>query len=305
MDEISLPVTSRIAPTPSGYLHIGNAVNFILTWLYVKKFKGELILRIDDLDSSRVRDEYLDDIFIQLERLGLTYDKGPSGVEDFKKKYSQKNREGLYNDFVNSLEVNHATLYNCSCSRKKIKKETGDGIYRGSCRNLNLERCDQHNVRIVVKEEFNYHSNLKQINLFEHMGDFVLIQKGGVPSYQVASLVDDLLFKVNLIVRGEDLLPSTAAQNYLSRFGPASRFTEVYFIHHPLLKDKDGNKMSKSAGSNSLKEFSKSDHNLQYIYNLVAEMIGIKEKVETLDDLLNEFISFECSHDFFEAKLEN
>ena len=74
---------SRIAPTPSGFLHLGNALNFIFTWLVVRKNQGKLHLRIDDIDALRFRPEYLQDIFYALEWLGLDWDSGPSGPEDF------------------------------------------------------------------------------------------------------------------------------------------------------------------------------------------------------------------------------
>ncbi|MBT6326617.1 MAG: hypothetical protein HOJ35_11655 [Bdellovibrionales bacterium] len=288
MNNLQLPLVSRIAPTPSGYLHIGNAVNFIITWLYVQKFKGELILRIDDLDSSRVRDKYIDDIFFQLDWLGINIDKGPSGSEEFKNKYSQKYRITLYDDFIKSIKFNGAFLYNCSCSRTMVKKLYHDSIYRGHCRNLNLKGIGSKRIKVDNSE------------LFELMGDFIVYQKNNRPSYQVASLVDDIFYKVNLIIRGEDLWPSTQAQGYLSCFVNDNPFKNIICLHHPLLKDSKNNKLSKSSGATSLKELRKDNSNLQYIYNLVSRVLGINIKVDNLNNLLDEFIKIDFTHKFNE-----
>lgn len=288
MNNLQLPLVSRIAPTPSGYLHIGNAVNFIITWLYVQKFNGELILRIDDLDSSRVRDKYIDDIFFQLDWLGITFDKGPSGAEDFKNKYSQKYRITLYDDFIKSIKFNGAVLYNCSCSRTMIKKLYNNSIYRGHCRNLSLK--DFSNTRIKVDD----------LDLFELLGDFIVYQKNNKPSYQVASLVDDIFYKVNLIIRGGDLWPSTQAQGYLSRFVNDNPFKNIVCFHHPLLRDAQNSKLSKSSGATSLKELRKDKSSLQCVYNLVSRVLDINIKVDNLNNLLDEFIKKDFSHKFNE-----
>lgn len=83
--KVSTPIRSRIAPTPSGYLHIGNAYNFLFTYLLVRAKKGELLLRIDDLDFERKRPEYVEDIFQTLEWMGLDWDLGPEGAESFER----------------------------------------------------------------------------------------------------------------------------------------------------------------------------------------------------------------------------
>ena len=89
MSPISLPVVSRLAPTPSGYLHLGNAVNFVLTWLLTRQAGGVLHLRIDDLDRARLRPAYLENIFRVIDWLGLDYDHGPTGPDDFLRHHSQ------------------------------------------------------------------------------------------------------------------------------------------------------------------------------------------------------------------------
>lgn len=127
---------TRFAPTPSGYLHIGNAWSFFLTWLIVRHYGGSIHLRIDDLDQSRYRKEYLDDIFSSLEWLGFNWDTGPNDSNDFLKNYSQIHNQ---KDYRNALEIllnqpKDATsnIYACECSRKQIAL-----IYSGLCRHKN------------------------------------------------------------------------------------------------------------------------------------------------------------------------
>jgi len=124
---------SRIAPTPSGFLHLGNAVNFVLTWLMVRKAGGTLRLRIDDADCLRAKPEYLEDIFCQLDWLGITWDEGPMGVDDFRGRFSQQLRLERYREFLAGL-ARAGHLYPCGCSRREMRNLAPDGIYPGFCR---------------------------------------------------------------------------------------------------------------------------------------------------------------------------
>ena len=96
---------SRIAPTPSGYLHLGNAFNFLFTWLVCKKLNGKLSLRIDDLDQARMRSEYLEDIFRTIDWLGISIDEGPSGPDDHLSNYSQVHRLALYEEAIQGIKT--------------------------------------------------------------------------------------------------------------------------------------------------------------------------------------------------------
>ena len=102
---------ARYAPTPSGLLHLGNVLNFIFTWSLAKKNNAQILLRIDDLDGNRVRDEYIADIFNTLDWLDLDYQIGPSSVDEFKKYFSQSNRIELYKEYMRKIE----NIYNYSC----------------------------------------------------------------------------------------------------------------------------------------------------------------------------------------------
>ena len=131
---------SRLAPTPSGYLHFGNAFNFLLTYLLVNFHDGVLHLRIDDLDGPRVDRASVEDIFIQLEWLGIDYHFGPSGPDDLYSRFSQQLRKDRY---FNAIEVLQKTgnLFACECSRSKIRNSSASKIYPGTCKNKNLNIC--------------------------------------------------------------------------------------------------------------------------------------------------------------------
>ena len=271
------PLRSRLAPTPSGYLHIGNAANFLLTWLLVRESGGNLLLRIDDLDSQRVRDEYLDDIFITLEWLGIDYDEGPSGVADFKKNWSQQNRLPVYQTWLQLL-AQHADTYACNCSRLQIKERYPSGIYLGNCRDKKLSH-DEPNCqwRLPFSMQKAKATLLKHGVSFANqeltIGDPVVRKKDGMPAYQVSSIADDIYYNINLAVRGEDLLPSTAFQLYLHEL-LWEKLPPISFLHHSLLTNKNGFKLSKSSGSTSLQYIRKQGGTPQLVFEQIATAMG-------------------------------
>lgn len=299
-DSYSFPLRSRLAPTPSGFLHLGNIFSFVLTWLIIRQHKGTLLLRIDDLDSQRRRIEYLDDIFTTLEWLGIDYDEGASGTEDFLKNFSQGYRISEYEQLLNEfLNISPPLVYACGCSRKEMQNNSLNGLYTGFCRNnkiLNQYQIAQKSEmawRIEVPSTpIRFQDVLKgeiSINLAEKMGDFIIKRKDQLPAYQIASLSDDLKYKINFIVRGEDLIDSTAAQLFLALLLKRENFTKILFFHHPLLYEKGEQKMSKSHDSLSIKVLRERLISPKPIIQWIAEQLGIRNSVFTLQNLLEEF----------------
>lgn len=244
---------SRIAPTPSGFLHIGNLFGFVKTWLTVKQQHGQLLLRIDDIDNERSRPEYLQNIFEWLQALGLTCDEGPADSTDFTLHWSQQLRLPLYNQTLERL-VATGKVYACNCSRKKTAANSSDGRYNDECRGKQIP-LDAKDVvwRLQTEKDelLTWDDELMGPSAFsphDLMGDFVIRRRNGLPSYQVASLTDDIHYSINYIVRGEDLLASTAAQLYMAKLLHENAFMQTRFCHHPLLKNEQGEKLSKSAG---------------------------------------------------------
>jgi len=285
----NITIRSRIAPTPSGFLHIGNAFSFLLTWLIVRKNEGFLYLRIDDLDAARLKVDYLDDIFFTLDWLQLNYDGGASGTADFLQNFSQQHRLSIYENFLEKLK-NLGQIYACQCSRKQIREQNEQGIYPKNCRNKGLD-FEKNAWRMALPDKINIEINDffgKKTPDFGQIGDFVVRRKDGLPAYQIGSLCDDLENKINFIVRGQDLWDSTAAQLYLAQISQKTAFMETIFLHHPLFYGQNGQKLSKSAGAISLKEIRK-NQSPAFFYQFFAQKIGLNPKIDRLQDLLAAF----------------
>lgn len=279
-------IRSRIAPTPSGLLHLGNAVNCILTCLMVRRAGGTLRLRIDDADCLRTRPEYLEDIFRQLDWLGITWDEGPTGPDDFQRRFSQQLRLERYRAFLGELgRLGH--LYPCGCSRSEIRNLAPDGIYPGFCRERVAAPVPGEAQRVRVPEGSIFRVEGQEVALCKAMGDFVLWRKEDLPAYQLVSLVDDLDDRITLIVRGQDLLVSTAAQLFLAGLHGDTRFAETTFVHHPLVAGEDGRKLSKSDDALSLAALRGRGASPAEVYQAVARQMGIDPiGVDTLEELL-------------------
>lgn len=247
-----MTVLGRIAPTPSGYLHEGNLYNFILTWLWIRSQNGKLLLRIDDLDTWRSKPKYVAYIFRSLENLGLDWDEGPSGPDDFYQNWSQRKRLESYSETLHRLQRENA-VFACKCSRKQLNKY--GNIYPNICLNRNIDLSSSACAWRVKMEQgysaiINDHNNENiSIDVAEKIGAFIVKRKDGLPSYQLASFVDDVFFKITHIVRGEDLLHSTASQMYLSKLADVKDFAGIRFWHHSLIRAMDGQKISKTAGN--------------------------------------------------------
>jgi glutamyl/glutaminyl-tRNA synthetase len=237
-DFLQKPIIGRLAPTPSGYLHLGNAVNFVLTWLLVRRAGGTLHLRIDDLDRARLRRLYLENIFRVIDWLGIDYDHGPSGPDDFLRHYSQLLHLPAYNQVLRRLtqqpDLVYATRRSRTSAAEAVPLATPGAAWRV-----------QVPPGIVVAAA----PGAAPMPLASIMPDFIIRKKDGVAAYQVASVVDDLRLGTTLVVRGLDLLPSTTAQLWLAAQLPetqAFRAGYIQFYHHPLLTDPAGHKLSKS-----------------------------------------------------------
>ena len=112
---------TRLAPTPSGYLHLGNIISFLITVSLAKKHGAKILLRIDDLDQKRVKQEYIEDIFDTIDFLEIPYDEGPRNLKDFNQNYSQVHRQALYHAVIEELKDNNF-VFPCDCSRKTLLK---------------------------------------------------------------------------------------------------------------------------------------------------------------------------------------
>ncbi|MGI4883454.1 MAG: glutamate--tRNA ligase family protein [Janthinobacterium lividum] len=236
------PVVARLAPTPSGCLHLGNAVNFVLTWLRTRRAGGTLHLRIDDLDRARLRRPYLDNIFRVIDWLGIDYDQGPGGTDDFLRHYSQLLHLPAYNAVLRRLAQQPGLVQASHRSRTgapgaPVRLATPGAAWRALVPPATAVRWPDAG------------QGPTQVPLGEALPDFVVRKKDGVAAYQVASVVDDLRLGTTLVVRGLDLQPSTAAQLWLAaQLSETAAFNaqRIQFYHHDLLVDATGQKLSKS-----------------------------------------------------------
>jgi glutamyl-tRNA synthetase len=235
-------VVSRLAPTPSGYLHLGNAVNFVLTWLLTRRAGGMLHLRIDDLDRARLRPAYLDNIFRVIDWLGIDYDHGPAGPDDFLRHHSQLLHLPEYNRVLRRLAQQPGLVHASQRTRTggpeaSVPFDTPGAAWRAHV---------PAGTEICFTDAWQGETS---VPLGALMPDFVIRKKDGVAAYQVASVVDDLRLGTNLIVRGLDLQPSTAAQLWLAaQLSDTAAFNamRIRLYHHPLLTNEADQKLSKS-----------------------------------------------------------
>lgn len=273
---------TRIAPTPSGYLHLGNVLSFVITAAWARKTGAAILLRIDDLDRERYQSHYVQDIFDTLHFLDIPWDEGPRDMSDFEQHHSQVHRLPLYKAALQALQEN-GPIYTCTCSRSTLQHTAVNNAYPGTCRNKYYPlNADNANWRLYTGERPALSINsLKQgmitTTLPASMQDFVVKKKDGFPAYQLTSIVDDLHFGVDLIVRGADLWPSTIAQHYLAGLLPANHFHTTRFFHHALLTGTDGTKLSKSAGDTSIQSLRKQGHSPATIYTLLSSLLGLPE----------------------------
>ncbi len=279
-------IISRIAPTPSGYLHLGNAFNFIYTWSLTRQKGGKLHLRIDDSDTKRCRDEFIEDIFDSLEWLGVDWDHGPKSTSDFKSNYSQTAKVEHYFKSLDNIEG----LYSCSCSRREISNVSPTGIYPKICLDKNISfELGKTAIRMNVTPNTVILVGDESVQLDKVMGDFVIWTKDKTPAYQLVSLLEDIEMGVNLIVRGDDLLHSTAAQLYMaSKMKKNNSFYNTEFIHHKIIEDNKGKKLSKRGNSVSLKSMRKQNVSPLEVLRRIASIMEIDPNlINSIDDILN------------------
>lgn len=253
-------ITSRLAPSPTGFLHLGNAWSFVLCWLITRSMRGEVLLRIDDLDPERSRAQYVEKIMEDLIWLGLDWDRHPGGEGDGI--YYQSKRRFHYERALDILQKN-SKLYPCFCSRKELRMLASaphaDTENAGHCPCRFLEGKDLA-MRLEQRRPFSLKfknsatktsfTDLLYGNIMSDeetsMSDFALKRSDGVYAYQLASVVDDALMGVNLVVRGNDLLESTPRQLALiNELG----YSAPLYAHVPLILDGEGERLAKRHGS--------------------------------------------------------
>lgn len=287
---------TRIAPTPSGYLHLGNAYSFLITKLLAEKHGAKILLRIDDLDRERFRTEYVEDIFETLDFLEITIDQGPKNLREFETEWSQIHRMDLYENALEQVRVSKL-VFSCDCSRKKIQQLNPAGHYLGQCldRRIPLDKPDTSWRINTLDADFlkfkEYPDQLITDLVPEESAFYIVRKKDRLPAYHLTSVLDDAHYGVDLIVRGKDLYPSTLAQLDLARLLDIDSFSAATFHHHALLKGPNSEKLSKSEGANSLRAIRRDGKNLSDVFALVSQLMGLKEELRTYEEFKNTFLT--------------
>lgn len=252
----------RIAPSPTGYLHVGHARTFWKAQQRARERNGVLVLRNEDLDPARSKSEFTRAIMEDLKWFGFEWQEGPDVGGPFAP-YEQSKRTHLYRAALEKL-IAGGYVYPCTCSRKDIQQAAqaphardDEVIYPGTCRGNRKSEISNlkfsWRFRVPDDEALSFKDGHFGSQIFvagKDFGDFVIGRHDGVPSYQLAVVVDDAAMKITEVVRGADLLISTARQLLLYR---TLGFTPPAFFHCPLLLDKSGERLAKRHDSLSLR----------------------------------------------------
>lgn len=284
-------VRGRFAPSPSGRMHLGNAWSSLLAWLSVRSQGGTMVLRLEDLDTSRCKQEFCEGIEEDLHWLGLDWDEG--GILGGAR-YRQSLRQAAYRAALEKLEEQHL-LYECFCTRGQLHaasaphRSDGDIIYPGTCRNLSdAERQKRAQfrhpaVRIrVPKDEIKFVDRLQgsySENLAQMCGDFILRRSDGIYAYQLAVVVDDADMGITEVVRGQDLLSSTPRQIYLQRL---LGYPTPDYCHVPLLCDAEGRRLSKREADLTLASIRASGVRAEQVVGWLACAAGLIDRYEPI-----------------------
>lgn len=263
----------RFAPSPSGRMHLGNVFTALLAWLSVRAQNGKMLLRIEDLDPSRSKREYIDALRDDLLWLGLSWDEEMP---------LQSTRDAVYAEAFSRLDT-----YPCYCTRNELHDASAphasDGmlVYAGTCRSLTeAERAQKRRKpawRVRVPDVTICFTDgvcgALEEQLAWECGDFIVRRSDGVYAYQLAVVCDDALGGVTEVVRGSDLLGSTARQIWL--YG-ALGFSVPQFYHIPLLVAPDGKRLSKREKSLDMAHL-RQTHTPETLIGRLARLAGLTE----------------------------
>ncbi len=264
---MSKPVKVRFAPSPTGDLHVGNIRTALFDWAYARHTGGTFLFRIEDTDTTRVTDEYIQAAIDTLKWLGLNWDEGPEVGGD-NGPYLQSQRLGIYAEWAKKF-LDQKDAYHCYCSADELEavREAQRAAnvapgYNGHCRDLSAEQIAAFQaegrlpvVRMRMPDGGTTFNDLIRGDVsFDHkfVPDFVLVRGDGSPLYTLAVAVDDVMMKVTHVLRGEDLLSSTPRQIRVYQAMGLAEADYPVFAHLPFVMGQDNAKLSKRNGEVSI-----------------------------------------------------
>ena len=296
-------VVGRFAPTPSGRMHAGNAFAALMAWLGARSAGGRLVLRIEDLDPRAHNPAAARLLLDDLRWLGLDWDEGP---------YYQSERGEVYKEALDRLDE-LGLLYPCFCTRAELHAASaphasdGTPVYAGTCKNLSADEVARRAAarpaatRLIVPESGDPAGTIafedlvcgpQREELARGCGDFLVQRSDGVIAYQLAVVVDDALMGINQVVRGNDLLGSTARQIYLQRL---LGYEQPAYAHVPLLVSPSGRRLSKRDRDLDLGQIRERDAGPERLLGWLAGAVGLAVEGEGVSaDRLVERFSWEA-----------
>ncbi|MDD3538633.1 MAG: glutamate--tRNA ligase [Atribacterota bacterium] len=304
MENKNKNIRVRFAPSPTGYLHIGGARTALFNWLYARHYGGTFILRIEDTDTLRSTPEAVNAILDGLRWLGLDWDEGPEKGGEYGP-YFQMQRLDFYKQCATKLLASGGAYY-CYCSKEELalrrKKQLADGkpaIYDRRC--LNLSEADKKDfekegrkpairlkmpdrrimVHDLIKGEMNFDCQL--------LSDFVIVKSDGIPTYNFAVVVDDILMKISLVMRGDDHISNTPKQIVIYQ---ALGETLPEFAHIPMIMGPDNTRLSKRHGATSVIEYQKMGFLPEAVVNYIAHLgwsSGTNQEIFSIEELIKHF----------------
>ena len=274
---------TRFAPAPTGFLHLGHIANALFVWGEARVRGAEVLLRIEDHDRQRSRPEYERAILDDLDWLGLVPDLG--GTAEFRagaSPYRQSDSHDAYHAAVVDLQRRGHQVYACDCSRRDLAERGGDEPdretpYSGRCRDRGLAPAPGRGVRVAFAPGPESFTDLRLGPQTQdpagQCGDLLLRDRLGNWTYQFAVAIDDLRHEVDLVIRGEDLLPSTGRQLRLARM--LGRDLPPRFLHHPLIRKPNGEKLSKANRDTSVQDLKAAGVDREEIFGMALHGISL------------------------------
>lgn len=310
-------VRVRIAPSPSGNLHVGTARTALFNYLFAKKMGGKFVLRVEDTDLERSSDAYIKNIFDSLKAMGLNWDEGPDIGGDYAP-YTQSEKFEVYKKYAQEL-MDKGFAYECFCTQEELDEEKQTAInekrahvYSGRCRDLTAEqkaKFRKEGRKSVIR--FKMPSKMMKFNDLikgelefdtSLMGDFVIMKSNGTPTYNFAVVIDDMQMAMTHIIRGEDHISNTPKQIaiYEALGAKVPEFAHVGMILAP-----DRTKLSKRHGATAVSDFIEQGYLPEAFVNFVA-LLGWTPsdsvEIKTLDEIIADFSleSISSSNSIFE-----
>ena len=300
-----MKVRTRYAPSPTGFMHIGNLRTAIFEYLLAKKYNGDFILRIEDTDQERQVEGAIDFIYKTLELCNIQIDEGPNNDKGYGP-YIQSERKDIYKKYAEELVANGKAYY-CFCTEEELTamRERANArkkpfLYDGRCSRLSKEKIDENlaaGIPYVIRQKMPktgvtivddiIYGKIKIDNSI--LDDQILLKSDGFPTYNFANVIDDHLMEITHVIRGKEYLDQTAKYNLLyDAFG----WEKPVYAHVAMVLGEDGNKLSKRNGDASFMDL----YNAGYLPEAIVNYLSLlgwsptnNQELFTMDELIENF----------------